>query len=89
MSAGDVRGLYFEQYEIGMEITSQGRTITESDISAFAGLSGDYNQIHTDEVYASASAFGQRVAHGLLVTSIVSGLAVQTGFMEGTVIAFL
>ena len=88
MSAGDVRGLYFEQYEIGMEITSQGRTITESDISAFAGLSGDYNQIHTDEVYASASAFGQRVAHGLLVTSIVSGLAVQTGFMEGTVIAF-
>ena len=88
MSAGDIRGLYFEQYEIGMEITSQGRTITESDISAFAGLSGDYNQIHTDEVYASASAFGQRVAHGLLVTSIVSGLAVQTGFMEGTVIAF-
>ena len=88
MSSGDVRGLYFEQYEIGMEITSQGRTITESDISAFAGLSGDYNQIHTDEVYASASAFGQRVAHGLLVTSIVSGLAVQTGFMEGTVIAF-
>ncbi len=88
MSAGDVRGLYFEQYEIGMEITSQGRTITESDISAFAGLSGDYNQIHTDEVYASASLFGQRVAHGLLVTSIVSGLAVQTGFMEGTVIAF-
>ena len=88
MSAGDIRGLYFEQYEIGMEITSQGRTITESDISAFAGLSGDYNQIHTDEVYASASLFGQRVAHGLLVTSIVSGLAVQTGFMEGTVIAF-
>ena len=88
MSAGDVRGLYFEQYEIGMEITSQGRTITEADINTFAGLSGDYNQIHTDEVYASSSAFGQRVAHGLLVTSIVSGLAVQTGFMEGTVIAF-
>ena len=88
MSAGDIRGLYFEQYEIGMEITSQGRTITEADINTFAGLSGDYNQIHTDEVYASSSAFGQRVAHGLLVTSIVSGLAVQTGFMEGTVIAF-
>ena len=88
MSSGDVRGLYFEQYEIGMEITSQGRTITEADINTFAGLSGDYNQIHTDEVYASSSAFGQRVAHGLLVTSIVSGLAVQTGFMEGTVIAF-
>jgi acyl dehydratase len=88
MSSGDIRGLYFEQYKIGMEITSQGRTITEADISAFAGLSGDFNQIHTDEVYASATAFGQRVAHGLLVTSIASGLAVQTGFMEGTVIAF-
>ncbi|HCU79937.1 MAG: dehydratase [Chloroflexi bacterium] len=88
MNSADVRGLYFEQYEIGMEITSQGRTITEADINAFAGLSGDFNQIHTDEVYASNSAFGQRVAHGLLVTSIVSGLAVQTGFMEGTVIAF-
>ncbi len=88
MNSADVRGLYFEQYEIGMEITSQGRTITEADINAFAGLSGDFNQIHTDEVYASNSAFGQRVARGLLVTSIVSGLAVQTGFMEGTVIAF-
>ena len=88
MNSADVRGLYFEQYEIGMKITSQGRTITEADINAFAGLSGDFNQIHTDEVYASNSALGQRVAHGLLVTSIVSGLAVQTGFMEGTVIAF-
>ena len=88
MNSRDVRGLYFEQFEIDMEITSQGRTITEADISAFAGLSGDHNQIHTDEVYASNTIFGQRVAHGLLVTSIVSGLAVQTGFMEGTVIAF-
>ena len=49
MTSRDVRGLYFEQFETDMEITSQGRTITESDISAFAGLSGDYNQIHTDK----------------------------------------
>ena len=88
MTSRDVRGLYFEQFETDMEITSQGRTITESDISAFAGLSGDYNQIHTDKTYASNTVFGQRVAHGLLITSVVSGLVVQTGFMEGTVIAF-
>ena len=88
MTSRDVRGLYFEQFETDMEITSQGRTITESDISAFAGLSGDYNQIHTDKIYASNTAFGQRVAHGLLITSVVSGLVVQTGFIEGTVIAF-
>ena len=88
MNSRDVRGLYFEQFEIDMEITSQGRTITEADISAFAGLSGDYNQIHTDKTYASNTVFGQRVAHGLLITSVVSGLVVQTGFMEGTVIAF-
>tara|TARA_Y100001968_G_C19136192_1_gene609213 strand:+ start:133 stop:594 length:462 start_codon:yes stop_codon:yes gene_type:complete len=88
MSTQKVRGLYFNQFEIGMQITTQGRTITESDIVGFAGLSGDYNQIHTDKTYASKADFGKRVAHGLLVTSIVSGLAVQTGFMEGTVMAF-
>ncbi len=88
MNSRGARGLYFEQFEIDMEITSQGRTITEADISAFAGLSGDYNQLHTDEIYASDATFGQRVAHGLLVISIVSGLAGQTGFMERTVIAF-
>ena len=88
MSSQKVRGLYFNQIEIGMEITTQGRTITESDIVGFAGLSGDYNQIHTDKIYASQADFGKRVAHGLLITSIISGLAVQTGFMEETVIAF-
>lgn len=82
------RGLYFEDLELGSKIVSVGRTITETDVVNFAGLSGDYNQIHTDETYAVEAGFKQRVAHGLLVLSIASGLAVQTGFMEGTVIAF-
>lgn len=82
------RGLYFEDLELGSQIVSVGRTITETDVVNFAGLSGDYNQIHTDESYAMEAGFGKRVAHGLLVLSIASGLAVQTGFMEGTVIAF-
>ena len=80
-----VRGLYFEEFEIGMTIVSAGRTITESDIVIFAGLSGDFNQIHTDAEYSKASLAGQRIAHGLLCLSIASGLAVRTGFMDGTV----
>lgn len=82
------RGMYFQEFEPGQRIISAGRTVTESDIVTFAGLSGDFNGIHTDAEAASRSSFGQRVAHGLLGLSIASGLAVQTGVLEGTVIAF-
>ena len=82
------RGLYFEEFQPGMEIATQGRTITEADIVQSAGLSGDYNPVHTDAEFARQTPFGQRIAHGLLVTSVVSGLAMQTGILEGTVIAF-
>jgi acyl dehydratase len=82
------RGLYFEEFETGMRITTPGRTITESDIVSFAGLSGDYTSIHTDAVYSATTPFGQRVAHGLLVLSIASGLGARTGVLEGTVMAF-
>lgn len=83
------RGMYFEDFEIGYSVQSPGRTITETDVVTFAGLSGDYNQLHTDEVYARDAQFGARVAHGLLGLSIASGLALRLGFMEGTVEAFL
>jgi acyl dehydratase len=82
------RGLYFEEFQVGQTITTPARTITEADIVAFAGLSGDHNSIHTDAAYAAKTPFGQRVAHGLLVISIVSGLAARTGVIEGTVLAF-
>ena len=89
MSAeAEIRGLYFEQFEIGQKVTTPGRTISEADIMSFAGVSGDFNSIHTDAEYSATTPFGQRVAHGLLILSIVSGLAVRTGVMEGTVIAF-
>jgi acyl dehydratase len=80
--------MYFEEFQLGQQITTAGRTITEADIINFAGISGDFNQMHVDADYSKNSAFGQRVAHGLLVLSVISGLAVQTGVMEGTVIAF-
>jgi len=82
------RGMYFEDFEIGQRIVTAGRTITEADIMTFAGLSGDFNQLHTDAEFAARSPFGQRIAHGLLVTGIASGLASQTGILEGTTIAF-
>lgn len=82
------RGMYFEEFEVGQKIVTQSRTVTEHDIVAFAGLSGDFNQIHTDAEYARGTPFGQRVAHGLLGFSIAMGLAVQTGIMEGTILAF-
>ena len=82
-------GLSFEEFTIGDSITSVGRTVTETDIVNFAALSGDWNLIHTDAEYSRQSLFGERVAHGLLVLSIASGLAVRLGFMEDTVQAFM
>ncbi len=82
------RGRYFEEFAIGDKLATAARTITEADIVNFAGLSGDYNQIHTDAEFAAQDTFGQRVAHGLLVQAIASGLAVQSGVIEGTVLAF-
>jgi acyl dehydratase len=83
-----LKGLYFEEFEIGQSITSVGRTITEADVVGFAALTGDWTSIHVDAEYAAQHPFGQRVAHGLLGMSIASALAVRMGFMEGTVLAF-
>jgi acyl dehydratase len=82
------KSLYFEEFEVGQSITSVGRTVTEADVVAFAALSGDWTRIHTNSVYAAQHPFGQRVAHGLLVVSIASGLVVRLGFIEETVLAF-
>ncbi len=82
------RGLYFEEFAAGLEIRTAARTITETDIVNFAGLSGDYNFIHTNAEAAKATPFGARVAHGMLVASIATGLAVQQGFIDGTTLAF-
>lgn len=81
-------GLYFEEFSVGQKIASVGRTVTEGDIMTFAGLTGDYNQIHTDAAFAATTQFGQRIAHGLLGLSIAVGLLMRTGALEGTVLAF-
>ncbi|MBM4466935.1 MAG: dehydratase [Chloroflexi bacterium] len=83
------RGRYFEEFTVGDAVISPGRTVTEADIVAFAALSGDYNQLHTDAEYAKGTIFGERIAHGLLGLAIASGQAERLGFMEGTVEAFM
>lgn len=79
-------GKYFEEFEIGETFESRTRTVTEADVTFFAGLSGDYNEIHVSEEYAEDTLFGTRVAHGPLVFSIGLGLTTHIGYSEGTVI---
>lgn len=86
--AAPMQGLYFEDFAVGYRVTSPGRTITEADVVGFAALSGDWNQLHTDSEFARTTAFGQRIAHGLLILSIASGLIVRLGVLEGTAEAF-
>src|SRR5205085_4745708 len=80
--------LYFEDSTVGVEHVTRGRTITESDIMNFAGLSGDFIELHTNEQYARQSPFGRRIAHGMLTLSISTGLMVQMNLITDTVVAF-
>jgi 3-hydroxybutyryl-CoA dehydratase len=82
------RGLYFEEFEVGYEIVSAARTITEADIVNFAALTGDWTQIHVNAEYAKGTIFGQRVAHGLMGLSYAAGLGAQLGFIEETILAW-
>ena len=65
---------FFEDLNVGDKTTTNARTVTEADIVSFAGLSGDYNPIHVDAAFAENTPFKERIAHGLLVLSIASGL---------------
>jgi len=82
------QGMYFEEFRPGQRVVTAGRTVTESDVLAFAGLSGDFNPIHTDAEFARTTPYGQRIAHGLLCLSIAVGLVMRSGFLGGTVLAF-
>jgi acyl dehydratase len=64
----------FDALEAGDRFTTRGRTVTESDVHGFAGLTGDFHPQHTDEEWAAAGPFGGRIAHGLLVLSFAAGL---------------
>jgi len=80
--------MYFEDFEASGELVTRGRTITESDVMAFAGLTGDYMELHTNEEYAKATKFGRRIAHGALVFSVSMGLATRMNMLDDTLLAF-
>jgi len=81
--------LYYEDLTMGMRFETPGRTITEADLVNFAGVSGDYNPLHTDEEFARTTLFGRRVAHGTLVLSLTAGLRQRTGVFADTLLALL
>ncbi len=80
-------GKYFEQFSKGQTFTTPARTITETDIVNFAGVTGDYNPVHTDEMFAAQSDFGERIAHGPMLVGISFGLLSRLDLLDGTVIA--
>jgi acyl dehydratase len=82
-------GLTFEEFEVGARYTSQARTVTEADVVSFAGLSGDFNPLHTDAEFGKSTPFGERIAHGMLVVAMATGMSNWTGVFEGTTIALM
>jgi acyl dehydratase len=84
-----MRGMYWEEWEIGAEFESPARTVTEADVTIYAGLSGDYNPLHINEEFCKKTQFGTRIAHGPLVYAIAAGLVFQLHLYDDTLIAFL
>jgi acyl dehydratase len=83
-------GYRYEDLHVGMAFRSPGRTITDADLMGFAGLTGDFSELHTSDVYGKASQFGRRVAHGMLGLAYAHGLMwARTGELRETAIAFL
>jgi len=83
-------GYTYADLHVGMAFRSPGRTITDADLVGFAGLTGDYSELHTSDVYAQSSQFGRRVAHGMLGLAYAHGLMwARTGELRRTAIAFL
>lgn len=84
------KGKYFDEFNTGDVYETARRTITEADVVQFAGLSGDFNPLHTDDIFAKENTpFKARIAHGMLIMSAATGLANQSGIFEGTSLALL
>jgi len=84
--------IYWDDLTVGDVFDSPTRTITDADVTNFACLSGDFNRLHVDDEYAAKSHFGQRIAHGLLVVSVMSGLSTRmllNTFMEPSLLGLL
>jgi acyl dehydratase len=83
------RGMYFEDFEIGQNIVTSRRTVTQTDIVNFACLSGDHNAPHIDHEFCKTQPYGEPIAHGPLVLAMVGGLQCLSGINDGTIIAMM
>jgi acyl dehydratase len=83
------RGMFFEDFEVGMTLTTPARTVTSTDIVNFACLTGDFNEVHCNYEYAKTTPFGEVIAHGPLVYGIAGGLQYASGINDGTLLALL
>ncbi|MBI2161161.1 MAG: MaoC family dehydratase N-terminal domain-containing protein [Candidatus Rokubacteria bacterium] len=83
------RGRCWEDFKVGEVLATGRRTVDAGDVSRYAGLSGDFNPLHTDEEFAKTMPFGTRVAHGILTLAISNGQQNLAGWFEGTTIALL
>lgn len=80
---------YFEEFDVGQTFESAGRTITEATLETYSAVSGDWEEIHTNEEYAADGPYGARIGHGPLTFVLTTGLVHRCGFVERRVIAFL
>ena len=80
---------YLRAFTVGEQFTTLSRTVTETDVVLFAGITGDMNPIHTDRSYADNLPFHSRIAHGLLGAGIATGLWGRMGLVDGSAIAAL
>lgn len=81
--------VHFDDLEVGYRFETARRTVTEADLVAFTGLSGDFNPLHTDSLFAAETIYGERIAQGVLVLAITTGLRQRLGLFDGTLIGFL
>ena len=81
--------LYFEDVEVGFRFETPSRTVTETDLVNFAGVSGDFNPLHTDEQFAANTIYGGRIAQGALVLALATGLRQRAGLFDGTLMGLL
>lgn len=85
----EFRGKTYDEWEIGEEFVTGGRTVTETDIVNFAGVTTDWSSTHTNDVYAKTTVYGNRIAYGNVTFIISTGLMMQTMMFEGTCLAML
>ena len=82
-------GLYYEDFEPDRAVVTRGRTVSEGDITLFAGLVGDFNPLHVDEEFCSETPFKGRIAHGPLTLAMAIGLMSQQNLIDGTTTGLL